>query len=339
MIEAHAPESSDSNALALGSPKHNWMRLGTVSLLSLVLVGSLALWGYYLLTRQPVTRLLTPAMSVSAAFQPRYLFSIYGAQEPVGVAVTPGGDRIYVAESGGQRMVRVFDRNGGQLSSFAPPGSQIPARAPAYIAVQSTGMVYVVDRARRGVDTYDAGGNYKGTLKPAFPEGWSPLGIRFAGDDLILTEVTEKQHRILKLDQGGALTLQYGRQGQGEGDELWFPNSAVADTSGRIFISDSNNARIQVVDGEGHLVGSIRGFSIPRGMALDAEKRLHVVDAVDHKVKVFDVANQQAKRLFDFGDMGVGSGQFNYPNDIAIDTTGRVYVADRANNRVQVWVY
>ena len=38
-----------------------------------------------------------------------------------------------------------------------------------------------------------------------------------------------------------------------------------------------------------------------------------------------------------FGTLGVGDGQFNYPNGLAVDARARIYVTDRENNRVQVW--
>jgi DNA-binding beta-propeller fold protein YncE len=72
---------------------------------------------------------------------------------------------------------------------------------------------------------------------------------------------------------------------------------------------------------------------------MDARDRLHVVDAVEQNVKVYDVSGAEPLYLFTFGEWGKGDGQFNYPNDIAMDVTGRLYVADRENDRIQVWSY
>ena len=309
-----------------------------LSLLVLLLMCTLCLWAYYLTTRKPLPEILPPARVVAQAIKPHYLFSIYGMQEPVGVAVTPEGDGIYVAESGGERLIRVFDRDGRPLAAFAPPQSQPPSRAPVFIALDNAGLVYVSDRLRHSVDIYDAGGNYRSSLKPLTSDGWSPVGLRFVGGDLYLTELTEKKHRVLVMDNSAKLTLQFGREGQGV-DELWFPNSAIEDARGRIYVSDSNNGRVQVYDQGGKLLYTIPGFSLPRGLAIDADQRLYVVDAVGHIVKVYDATREKAEPLFDFGDLGMGNAQFNYPNDIAIDSTGRLYIADRANNRVQVWLY
>jgi sugar lactone lactonase YvrE len=63
------------------------------------------------------------------------------------------------------------------------------------------------------------------------------------------------------------------------------------------------------------------------------------VDAVEQKVKVYDVSGSEPEFLFAFGTWGIEDGQFNFPNDIALDDTGRLYIADRENNRIQVWSY
>ena len=38
--------------------------------------------------------------------------SVNDVDEPTGVAVSPDGQRIYVAESGGERLIKMFDRDG-----------------------------------------------------------------------------------------------------------------------------------------------------------------------------------------------------------------------------------
>ena len=321
-------------------PRRGRKRWLVLLLLLLLLLCTFCVWGYYLTTRQPLTKALPAANAVTRALKPHYLFSIYGMQEPVGVAVTPDGERIYVAESGGERMVRAYDRDGQELFSFAPPKSQPAMRAPVYLALDSSGQVYVSDRIRHSVDVYDAGGNYLHSLKSPVPETWSPLGLRFDAANLYLTDVTKGKHRVIALNQDNALIETFGREGRGTGpDELSFPNSVVVDPRGRMYVSDSNNARIQVFDRGGALLYTVPGFSLPRGMTLDADQRLYVVDAVGHIVKVFDATKDKAELLFTFGDMGVDDGLFNYPNDITLDITDRLYIADRVNNRVQVWVY
>jgi DNA-binding beta-propeller fold protein YncE len=311
------------------------LALGTVLLL--LFCCSCLVWGYYLSTRRSIIA-LPPSVAITRSIRPTYAFSIYGMVEPVGVAGTPSGDRIYVAESGGERLIRVFDPGGKPLASFAPADSRTAGRAPMYIALDQAGRVYVSDRIRGSIDTYDAGGNFTGSLAgPA--GGWAPMGLRLQGDTLYITDVSEKAHSVLLAGKDGVIQSKFGREGKGGGDELWFPNSVIEDDRGRLYVSDSNNGRVKVFDGTGNLLDVIGGFGLPRGMARDAAQRVYVVDGVSHLVHVLDVSGETVQRLFTFGDFGVGDGEFNYPNDIAVDNAGRLYIADRVNNRVQVWVY
>jgi sugar lactone lactonase YvrE len=81
---------------------------------------------------------------------------------------------------------------------------------------------------------------------------------------------------------------------------------------------------------------------LPRGVAIDDEGRLYVVDTSAHAVQVYKVlaeADRSPVYVGRFGAEGTLDGAFEFPNGVAVDTRGRVYVTDLANNRVQVWTY
>jgi sugar lactone lactonase YvrE len=66
----------------------------------------------------------------------------------MGVAVGLDG-RIYVTEAGGERMVHIYNRQGEELGSFAPPEDLAPDRIPVYVAVSPDGDIYVSDSCGR----------------------------------------------------------------------------------------------------------------------------------------------------------------------------------------------
>lgn len=300
---------------------------------------------WYAVTKQPLTNL--PGVSlVTKAVPPRYVFSITGMTTPEGVAVSPGGGRIYVAESGGDRLVRVYDRSGRQTGALTPPGTQVGRRLPMSVAVAPDGTVFVTDRLRMAVDMYTPEGAYYGAYRPeaVMDEPWLPLGLSFDSNGrLLVTDHRERKHRVIVFRANEYLDTAFGEEGAEPG-QFSFPHNAVADPQGRVYVSDSNNNRVSVFDRQGRLLSTVTttdprsGLALPRGLALDGQGRLYVADAGSHTVAVYEVGDTP-RFLFSFGEMGTAGGEFRYPNSVAVDQQGWIYVADRGNNSVQVWSY
>jgi len=319
-----------------------------LALLALLLLVFAIVFGWYLSTRKPLTQL--PGLTQDKL--PHYLSSIYGSSRPMGVAVSPSGERIYVTESEGARLVRVYDRAGNQLGTLQPPKSTGTAHVPVYVAVDPiTSDVYVSDRPAQSVYVYDAKGAYQRTFTPRgdLGGGWQPLGLAFdKGGNLYVTDVSGKAHRVLVFRRDGTLLRTLGSTGN-----LSFPNGIALDAQGTAYVSDSNNGRLVTFDPAGKPVATInRGvgqgdLGLPRGTAIDNSNRLYVVDTSAHTIKVYRLTaaktpsakSPSATYIGSFGEEGQIDGTFEYPNGVAVDPRSRIYVTDRENNRVQVWGY
>ena len=195
---------------------------------------------------------------------------------------------------------------------------------------------------------YDENGTYRSTFEPK-GEGVkviSPLGIAVGPDGTVyvadVLSPTPAEHRILVLAADGTLKKVLGK------GELNYPNAIVVGTSGELYVSDSNNGRVVVIDGTGKVSTLVaRGvgdgdLGLPRGLAIDDEGRMFVVDTTDHMVRLFTTGSSPTDHpayVGSFGDEGHDDGKFTFPNGLATDTRGRVYVADRENNRIEVWGY
>lgn len=279
---------------------------------------------------------------------PGHVSNIYGVQAPMGVAVSPDGDRVYVTESEGPRLVRVFDSSGDKIGALKPAGAKGAWRLPVYVAVDpNTEDVYVSDRLREEVEVYSPEGKYLRAFKPSGPlgEGANPLGVAFDEEGhLYMTDVRggKKDQRVLVFNADSENPLRrIGKPG-----DFWFPNGIAVDGDGNVYVADSDNGRLQIFDSEGKLASSIaRGvgegdLGLPRGVALDGD-HLFVVDTTAHTVKVYDRpgdVKEVPRYLASFGVEGIGDDQFQYPNGIAVGG-GKIYVTDRENDRVQVWSY
>jgi DNA-binding beta-propeller fold protein YncE len=319
-------------------------RKGKIAALLIALVILALLFGWYLMNRKPLSDL--PGLGQSKV--PHYEFSMYGTTQPLGVAATASGDRIYVTESGGTRLVRVYDAKGKQTGTLKPPVSTGPSHIPIYVAINPTTQdVYVSDRLTYSVYIYDAKGRYLRTFAPKGnlgAAGWAPLGLAFGTDGtLYVTDVRgAKDHKVREFAPDGTLVHSMGAPGQ-----LSFPNGIVVDSHGNIEVTDSNNGRLVVFNVAGKMLSTInRGvgegdLGLPRGAAVDDAGRLFVVDTSDHMVRIYAIGDGKATPAYigSFGTEGQLDGTFEYPNGVATDTRAHIYVTDRENNRVQVWGY
>jgi serine/threonine protein kinase, bacterial len=336
------------NAVATTAVPHRAPRLPRRALLALIgaLIGVIvavgALFLYYVITRAPVTTL--PGIQQAAqGLPPRRLFDFAGTASPVGIAVTPDGERIFVAEGGGQRLIKVFNREGRPIGQLAAPGSTPGTRNPAHLAVDNNGRLFAVDRARAAVDIYSASLEWEAMWQPRALDtlgGWLPNGIAFGPDDRVyITEIGRQEHSVLVLDRDSGTLLQVLSRNSGVEGGLDFPVQAAADQDGRVYISDGNAGRVLAISPSGvNMVGGSADAAIglPRGLTVSGQK-LFVADASTQRILVFATADHPTF-LHAFGDEDSEEG-LAYPNAVAVDRTGRVYVADRGNHRVQVWSY
>jgi DNA-binding beta-propeller fold protein YncE len=339
-------DQGDGNGAPAVPPTKHGKRKRKIALLLILALIFIALVAYYLMNGRRAASL--PGLNDTKL--PHYELSIYGATKPLGVAATADGNRIYVTESDGTRLVRVFDRAGKQTGTLAPPKTTGPTHFPVYVAISPTTQdVYVSDRSTHSIYIYSAEGKYLRTFAPKGNLGapkWAPLALAFGTDgSLYVTDIRgldAKAHRVLEFDPDGTLVHSMGTTGQ-----LTYPNGIAVDSHGNIEVSDSNNGRLVVFNVAGKILATIsRGvgegdLGMPRGAAIDDSGRLFVVDTADHMVRAYTIGDSGTTPAYigSFGGEGQLDGTFEYPNGIATDTRAHIYITDRENNRVQVWGY
>jgi DNA-binding beta-propeller fold protein YncE len=344
IADEDAPVAGDGEPALEGSPEEKRRRRKALLLLFLVgllaFLVTIAIW--YLIFRQPIN----PIPPIPESRLPGYVFSIYGATNPYGIAVSPDGDRIYVSETEGERAVRVFDAAGSLLATARPPETTGTEHVPLFLAIDPlTSEVYVSDRPTGSIYIYSRDGAYQRTLTLAKPiPGWQPVGIAFdASGSLYVGDLSGAAAKILVIDRTANVVATIG-----ESSQMAFPNGIAVDAARNVYVADSNNGRLLVFGPDGSLVAQVgRGtgegnLGLPRGVAVDSGGKVHVADATGQGVFVYRAPTGDTRRLdfvgF-FGGEGVEDGKFAFPNGVAVDGRGFVYVADTVNDRVQVWSY
>jgi sugar lactone lactonase YvrE len=316
-------------------------------LLALLLLLFLVFWAlrYYLRSREvPLPTVTSERAKILTP--PQFLFLFDGSpQAPMrwvtDVKVHPQTGNIYVSDTANSR-VSVFSPQGEWLFSFSKLDEGGQLRRPLYFAFDKAGNVYVTDRLLHGLYVFTPRGKF---VRQVFPNGeinfkWAPIALYRGKDEMLYVSDILGDHRILALDSEDKVKLSFGtvRQVQKVKDlpgVFSFPNSIVTDKKGRIFVSDSDNRRLQVFDSKGKFLYIIETRGLPRGIDIGFKDRLHIVDTPGHNILVYSLKGTQ---LLTFGTVGIGLGEMAYPN--GIDTVGRrIYIADTVNNRIQVFAW
>ena len=333
---------------ATGQPVQKGRRRRKVALLLLLTLAVTivaGVTGWYLVTRKPISQLPLPAITNQHAL-PHFVFSLYGVQRPTGVAVNASGDRIYVTDTDGDRVVRIYDSKGGNVGTITPPENAVGDHVPVYVAVDPiAGDVYVSDRIAGTIYVYNSEGVFRREFTPpADLKGWQPLGIGFdTAGNVYVTDVSGPFHRVHEFARDGSLVRTIGKAGL-----FNFPNGVAVDATGLIYVTDSNDGRMFVFDQEGRQKAVVgRGqkqgeLGMPRGIAIDDTGTVYVVDTSGYSIQLYSTLGtdqRQPAYLGTFGQPGSIEGAFSFPNGIAVDARARVYVTDSGNNRVQVWSY
>ncbi len=263
-----------------------------------------------------------------------------GLERPRGLSVT--GGRVCVAEA---HRVRVFTPEGKVVLDLGP------FTAPAGVAFEGKGNLYVSDTGNHRVRAFDPEGKlfaeWGGWGEP--PEFLSrPGGIVWMKDRLAVADTGN--HRIQFFDAAGALLAQWGAPAAtahtGNG-WLHAPAGLALSPSGdRLAVCEPLENRVQIFSPAPPPLArrvTTRPWwhahrSAPVPVRPETSPLAAMADADNHFVYFFDVTKNVSSRLvFRAGGYGRKLGEFNGPAGVAYDpATRRAVVSDRGNRRVQV---
>jgi DNA-binding beta-propeller fold protein YncE len=259
-------------------------------------------------------------------------------QRPQAGVVDEAG-RVYVSDASRQ-AVFVFDERAGELAVWDKADGLTGFVAPVGVALGPRHELLVADAELGFVARLDARGETlppigRGVLKRPTGLAYDPVGGRIYVADTYA-------HDVKIFDADGKLLATLGRRGSGEG-EFNYPTH-LAFARGELYVTDTLNSRIEVfrMDGTG-LVRTFgaRGLYVgnlvrPKGIAVDSEGNVYVVESYHDHLLVFD---RGGDFLMAIGGVGQDAGRFYLPAGVWVDARNRVFVADMFNGRVAVFQF
>lgn len=255
--------------------------------------------------------------------------------EPMGLAVSDDGERLYVSDLL-QHVVFMFDFRNKVLRQTA-------VGAPSGIALDEEENLYVVDQARNAVSVFDRNGNFVRDIGDGSMVRPNGLALDRRNDRIYVVDTgnTESRQDVKIYNRSGQRIGSIGGKPGGDFSQFRFPTMAAVDGQGNLYVTDTINGRVQKFDAKGNFVttfgqiGTAWGeFDTVKGIALDTFGNIYVVDTGWSNVQIF---NPKGQVLMFFGGRGPLPGMMKNPISIAIDGRNRIYVGDYLNHRIGVY--
>ena len=252
-------------------------------------------------------------------------------------------------------------------------GSAARFSAPADVAVDSAGTLYVADTANHtirkitpiGVVTTLAGlaggpGSADGGGSAAQFRHPSGLTVDGAGNTFVADTDNDT---IRKITPAGVVTTLAGLAGasgsaDGAGSAARFsgPSGLAVDSAGNLYVADTLNHTIRMVTAAGAVsalagtagasgsadgIGAAASFYGPQGLAIDGSGNLYVADTNNQTIRKVVIATRAVTTVA--GQTGVSGatdgaraqGRFNDPSGVAVDSGGSLFVADTDNHAIR----
>jgi DNA-binding beta-propeller fold protein YncE len=249
---------------------------------------------------------------------------------------TDSNHRVFVADPDA-KAVHVFDFIHSKYARLG--GSSGGQYAPISLSVDSQDNLYVVDQSSRTVLVYDSAGKFLrhlGGLKGGESYFGGPAGIAVDSSTRRIYVCDLQAHIIFVMDERGKVIHRIGKRGSGDGPGEFRLPSQVIVANGELFVLDSGNARVQVLDLEGHFLRAINlGYADRRtGLAVDNQDNIYVSDPLLNQIQLF---RQEGQRVWTF-DLGTIKGpNLGHPSALWADAGRRLYVVDSQSNRIGVF--
>lgn len=306
----------------------------------------------------------------------------FGSNVIISVAVSGSGPFTYQWQFNGTNLpnniIRTVAGNAA-ITNYAGDGgvaTNAHLNNPRGVALDNSGNMYIADTinqrirkvATNGIITTVAGNggtNYGGdgsTATSAILNNPQDVALDSAGNFYI---ADSSNHRIRKVNTNGIITTVAGNGtaayagdgGAATNASLKSPGGVALDILGNLYVADTSNERIRIVDSNG-IITTIAGrtgagfsgdggaatnanLSSPFRLVLDNAGNLYIADQSNNRIRKVDtngiittVAGNGNTTFVGDGSAATNAG-LSFPRGVTLDSVGNLFIVDSVNNRIR----
>lgn len=240
---------------------------------------------------------------------------LFGEEDPQNMikpyGVTAHKEKVYICDTGLGGLV-ILDLGTGSFEYFVP-GGKGQLKLPINCCLDEKGHLYVADANRGQIVVFDRELNYLNAFGEA--EKFRPTDV--AVNQGIIWVANVEGHAIYQYEAEDYRLIAMGPDLPPEEEGFIRQPTNISIHDNILYVSDFGDFNIKRYSLEGDYLGKIGAFgngpgtfTRPKGIALDREANLYVVDAAFENVQIF---NKDGKLLMHFGGAYEGAGAMWLP--------------------------
>ena len=239
--------------------------------------------------------------------------------------VVRGANRVHIKENG-------EDIEGSPFPVYVynpTPTTTIEINKPN--SIQITDKELIVVGSTEHVSIYSKDGKTLRSFKLKGKELPQPYGSSIDSEGFLL--ITDKSNScVTKCTLDGIIITSVGKKGNQPLEFNGVCGIATNKTTGKVYIADRNNHRIQVLNSDltfSHFLK--RGLHQPHDVAVGGDGSVYVSDIYYNQIRVF---SPKGEYIREFGNRENDNGNLKCPTGLCADSNNNIFVSDHGNHRI-----